>query len=255
MVVAGVAGVACWFYFDAVTEVRRQWRKLSGLRQVITDMQNDHAFMLREYYAQPVTALPVRADDSQDVRAAADESAPKLVIFTDYDCSGCACFESRRPALIDAAFAGDVRIDYRCAPRGLTDEAPVTEDLSRASLAAVAARLQGGRQAFQAMHRLLFKHRKDRPGRDYAELAKVAGLDERRFLAEMNSDEVRLRVREDIALAAEVGVTTTPAVFLNGRRVPDLCVTSPAFWAAVAERLAERSTYGRFAVTTDESGP
>ncbi len=91
------------------------------------------------------------------------------------------------------------------------------------------------------MHRLLFEHRKDRPDPGYAELARLAGLDGERLLADMSSDVVRRRVRDDITLAARLGVTAAPAIFLDGRRVPDLCATSPVFWTAVAEKLTDES--------------
>lgn len=247
VVVSGAAALGLWFYFDAATEVRRQWRKLHGLNQVIAEMQNDRGFVLREYFAQPVVDIPRRSDDNRVALACLSESAPRLLIFTDYDCSECACFESRRHSLIEPAFCGHLRIDYSHFP-GRRAESETTRYAAadgtaaggnsfRASLAAEAARLQGGDQAFATMHRLLFEHRKDRPDPGYAELARLAGLDAERLLADMSSDVVRRRVQDDVALAVRLGVTAAPAIFLDGRRVPGMCATSPVFWAAVAEEL------------------
>ena len=90
------------------------------------------------------------------------------------------------------------------------------------------------------MHSLLFQHRKDRPHRDYANLARLAGLDVDRFLAYMTGDSVRQRITRDAALASRLGVTATPALFLNGRRVPDLCVESRVFWQTISGDVLAR---------------
>jgi hypothetical protein len=250
-VVAGAASVACWFYFDAMTEVRRQWRKLAALRQVITDMQNDRAFMLREYYAQPVVGIDGSPRAVSCIRLSSDrmerrpssegveESAPRLVIFTDYDFPRSACFESQLTTLVEASFGENAHFEYRYAPSRSAGSTPEGQDLSRASLAAEAARLQGDIQAFVDMRRLLFQHTHGHVGRDYAELARRAGLQVAEFLNDMNSKIVRARVLEDVTLASRLGVTEVPAVFLEGRRVPDLCVSNPVFWAAVADELAK----------------
>ena len=234
------AGTACcataiglWFYFDAVSTARGQWRKAFGIKQAIAALQSNREFVLREYYAQPFVEIPSRGEAAEPF----DVQRNVALVFTDYDCPGCACFEGSRRELIDSVFGNRLRIDIRHAPArprsNATDGA-----LSPASRAAEAARLQGGDNAFDKMHRLLFQHRKDHPGRDVADLARQAGLSVDRFLADMRGDAVHEAVRQDMALADRLGVTSTPTVFLNGRRVPDLCLNSPVFWQAIAEDLA-----------------
>jgi protein-disulfide isomerase-like protein with CxxC motif len=85
------------------------------------------------------------------------------------------------------------------------------------------------------MHDLLFAHSRRLDVGLYPELATAIGLNGKQLLEDMNSERVRQRVAGDVALAAELGVTGTPTVFLNGRRVPQLCATSPIFWEAVAK--------------------
>lgn len=48
--------------------------------------------------------------------------------------------------------------------------------------------------------------------------------------------EVR-KVSEHTELAGQWGVAEAPAVFLNGRRVPPLCLNSETFWRAIGEDL------------------
>jgi len=127
MVVSGAAASGLWFYFDAATEVRRQWRKLHGLNQVIAEMQNDRGFVLREYFAQPVVEIPHRSDGNRAALSSLSDSAPRLLIFTDYDSSKCACFEFQRHSLIESAFCGDLEVDYRHLP-GRRAESGATRD-------------------------------------------------------------------------------------------------------------------------------
>ncbi|MHC4776699.1 MAG: DsbA family protein, partial [Planctomycetota bacterium] len=52
-----------------------------------------------------------------------------------------------------------------------------------------------------------------------------------------DSDEVRRIVADDVALAQELGVIGTPAMFLDGRFVNDLC-QSAVFWRTYARTQA-----------------
>ena len=251
---ACITAVGFWFYYDARTDAQRQWRKLAGLRQAFVALQTDPSFLRREYLAQPVAELPTES-------AVREDPSPRLVIFTDYDCKACACFELRRRTLVDAAFGGRLRVEFRHLSRPSNGANPTAEaeTVGRAmptgtssriarrawpalppSFAAEAARLQAGSAGFARMHSLLFQHRKDRPHRDYANLARLAGLDVDRFLADMAGDSVRQRIQRDAALASRLGVTATPALFLNGRRVPDLCVESRVFWQTISSDVLAR---------------
>ena len=111
-----------------------------------------------------------------------------------------------------------------------------------AARAAEAARLQGGNEAFWRAHDLLF----DRARRgllkelDYRRVAEELHLDPDRFVADAESQDVARRIREDTDLAQSLGVTTTPAVFVCGRRVPAVVATQPTFWEAVARMYATK---------------
>ncbi len=246
VIVAAVAGL--WLYYDAASAARRQWRKLAAATQVINTLQNDPDFMLREYYAQPIVHIP--AGDSFDARDAEGptDAGATLVVFTDYDCSACACFEYQRRVLIEDSFNCSLTVDVRYYPRTLVAASNGEAGNMTASdhrgfepgFAAEAARLQGDNQALATMRLLLFKHRNSSPERDYAALARTAELDVQRFLSDMSSEAVRSRVLGDVVLATELGVSSTPAVFLNGRKVPDLCFGSTVFWETIAGKLAQQ---------------
>ncbi|MHC4588207.1 MAG: DsbA family protein, partial [Planctomycetota bacterium] len=90
---------------------------------------------------------------------------------------------------------------------------------------------------FRRMHDLLFENGRRLGDETYRELAQRIGLDPDLLMAEIDSDEVRRIVADDVALAQELGVIGTPAMFLDGRFVNDLC-QSAVFWRTYARTQA-----------------
>lgn len=261
LTVSIVAGAASWLYFDAITQAQTYWRKHDVLQRMVRSLQKDREFVLREFYAQPVHAIQSRDRRVGDPPAARSAVPAELVVFTDYNARLGVCFEAMLAHFVANSMSDHVRVHIRQLPAGLDrsdpkkpaiDDAATVVSSIRASLAAEAARQQGGDSAFATMHRLLYEFRKDRPHRNYAKLAKQAGLNVYQLIASMNSRPVRQTIERDAALAAELGVETAPAAFLNGRRVPPLCLRSETFWQAMAADLATQATV---ASTTKAASP
>jgi protein-disulfide isomerase len=85
-----------------------------------------------------------------------------------------------------------------------------------AARAAVAAQAQG---KFWAFHDALYEEQADFEGDDLSRIAKRIGLDPRKFRKAMNGTGLDEPIEADLALAAALGVTGTPAFFINGRPV------------------------------------
>jgi len=232
-----LAGVGAWAYFDAVTEVRRQWHKLANARSVIAELQHNPTFMLREYLAQPVVDFPARAAHD-DVAAASFR--PEVMLFTDYACRECTCSELRLLELIQGSLGDRARLEIHALGATLDEGRAAEPQPSPANLASVASRLQGGERAQSELHELLFRHKGKRAPDDIIRIAQSMGLDAERLTADMKTPSVRASVADDRRLATALGVTSTPAVFLDGRRVPDLCVQSSVFWQEIARLMDER---------------
>ena len=227
--------VGIWAYRQARLDVRHEVAKLLPYKRFVQKMESDPAFLLREYYAGAYhQGLELTSENDST-----NSFTPTVVIFSDFQCPHCACFAGRWKTDFAQHWGHPVRVVFRhlplCRECNDTVRRNVHPDACQASYAAEAARLQGGDEAFWQMHDLLFAHSRRLGSKLYAELAAAIGLEGEQLLNDMNSEKVRQRVAADVALAAKLGVAGTPAVFLNGRRVPQLCATSPIFWEAVAK--------------------
>jgi protein-disulfide isomerase len=135
------------------------------------------------------------------------EARLAIVEFSDFQCPFC-----RRvgPTLeqIESEYGDQVRIVFKHMPLGMHDKAPA------AHAAAEAAHQQG---KFWEMHDLIFSDQAAMSPEKYVEYAQQLNLDVARFQRDVASAEVKSRVEADTQEAARLGVTGTPAFFVNGR--------------------------------------
>ncbi len=80
--------------------------------------------------------------------------------------------------------------------------------------ASEAAHLQG---KFWEMHDKIFSDTSKLSTEQYLKYAQELGLDVEKFEKDLKSPAVKKRIDDDIAQATKLGVTGTPASFVNGR--------------------------------------
>ncbi|MDJ0847484.1 MAG: thioredoxin domain-containing protein [Myxococcota bacterium] len=131
----------------------------------------------------------------------------KVVEFSDFQCPFCARVG---PTLekIAKEYPDDVQIAFKHLPLSIHPKAPA------AHAAAEAAHKQG---RFWEMHDKIFANQRSMSPAAYEQYAKEIGLDVGRFKKDVASTDVKKRVDGDAAEAARLGVTGTPAFFINGR--------------------------------------
>lgn len=227
--------VVCWAYYQAEAASRTQWRKHLDCRQALAAVQEDSDLLMHEYLSQPVHEIPLRDPPVGSVEGWHD-SHVHVLIFTDYTCSACKCFEEQRAAFIDAALGPEAMVDIRHFPRLREGGAEALRGVTPESLVAESLRRALGPIAFQQLQKELYR------GSVSTEFAlEVSGGSATRDTMQQYRDDIQTRraVEADIQLGLSLGVDATPTVFLDGRRVPELCLTSPAFWNAVAARNAK----------------
>lgn len=160
-----------------------------------------------------------------------------MIVFRSFDSGASACFEKEWEENLSVAAGGSVRVEYMHASAALVDRHRRGELIPRSETVAArameAARRQGDPAALKRLAAVLYRRQGSDDGDEVRDLARRCGLDSARFTADFDSPEVHRRVEADIALAAALGVERTPALFIEGRRVPNLCVRSAAFWKLI----------------------
>jgi len=84
-----------------------------------------------------------------------------------------------------------------------------------AAAAALAAHAQG---RFWAFHDALFKNHRSLNEAKVEEIRSQLNLDKEKFDAQRKSPEVNAQIQNDIRIARQAAVNSTPSVFVNGRQ-------------------------------------
>ena len=139
------------------------------------------------------------------------EKAPVTIVeFSDFHCPFC-----RRviPTLaqLESQYGEKIRLVFR--------DFPIENLHPGASKAHEAARCANEQGKFWAYHDKLFDAPPQSSPEIFKELAKEIGLNANGFETCMNSGKYQAAIKEDIAEGNRVGVSGTPAFFINGRQI------------------------------------
>ncbi|QXD15100.1 thioredoxin domain-containing protein [Rhodocaloribacter litoris] len=185
------------------------------------------------HFRQPPVDIPVPAD----APVWGNPAAPiRIVEFADFQCP--ACRESAfhlRGTLYE--FRDDVALYFMHYPLDRT----INERLQRqvhvqagpAARAAVCAAQFGD---FWGYHDELFRNQTILGERLYLGLAEQQGWDTEAFAACLNGEAALERVRRDVTAGTAIGVSATPSIYVNGRRVA-LWRNSDVIRAVIREEL------------------
>jgi protein-disulfide isomerase len=153
---------------------------------------------------------PVKKVEVGNAPTRGPKNAPiTVVLFSDFECPFCGRVEPSI-AELEKAFPGKVRVAWKNMPLSFHRNAkPAAE-------AALAAHEQG---KFWQMHEILFKNQRALSAADLEKYAKEIGLDMGKFKAAMDSHKFAAQIEADSKQGEALGVSGTPAAFVNGRLV------------------------------------
>ncbi|MCG3138630.1 MAG: hypothetical protein HJJLKODD_02496 [Phycisphaerae bacterium] len=216
--------------------------------QLLMQQQSTLQFVWRSYQTAEPVNIPPRPTQ---VSIGSPQARLELVMFTDLQCPVCIRFEMQLKEKLQPMFKDQLRVTFRhfpiCTDCNVKSKRNLHPNACDAAYAVEAARLQQGSKGYLAMHDLIatpsmneeLNKRRWEPA-DWEKLASRAGLDVARFRIDFAGEEVRQIVLGDIELARQIGVRSTPTLYLNGRPVDALARGMDDFWLTIA-RAALRS--------------
>jgi len=155
--------------------------------------------LLEDPVTIPTAGSPVRGPE---------DAALTLVEFSDFQCPYCLLAVGRLNAVLDA-YPGKIKLIFKQFPLDMHSQAGL------AAAAAIAAHRQG---RFWPMHDALFARRGALSRPVIVALARAIGLDMQRFVADLDSAEIKAAIARDMGDGDRAGVEGTPSVFINGRK-------------------------------------
>lgn len=210
------------------------------LQEAYLKISRDPEFARWHFQRQTPIAIPLdRAVPDQqpsDQFEGPADARNMLVVFSDFQCSACLrAHKMIREILRDSP--GSLRVLYRhfplnssCNPEAESARHPAA---CRAARAAIAAHAIGGNSAAAKMRDLLFERQASLVDADLESWSTELGLDRVAFRVALDSQGTNDALAADIAIAKSAGVTTTPTLFLNGRRFDHWM--EPATWRALLD--------------------
>lgn len=207
------------FYVQNQAQLRGQTLEQIGapIREFLTersaaDARERYLAELRGKTAVDVTIepprLPIEVAPGERVKGPLD--APVTIVeYSDFQCPFCARAGSTL-ARIEETYGDKVRIVYRDFPLGNHPEA---------LHAAEAARCAHDQGKFWPYHDRLFESQHSLSAESYSALASEVGLDPKAFAECLASGKFQDAIREDSREGESLGVSATPAFFINGRHL------------------------------------
>ncbi len=176
------------------------------------------------------TAASVVEIDLEDDAVKGDANAPVTIVeFSDYECPFCGRhFRDTLPSIIsNYVDTGKVKIVFKDFPLNFHPNA---------QKAGEAAECAGEQGKYWEMHDKLFENQQALGVDDLKQYAKDIGLNSGNFDSCLDSGDQADEVRDDLSAGQSVGVSGTPANFVNGILVSGACPYS-AFEDAIEAEL------------------
>ena len=184
------------------------------------DIPKPKAFNLEEALIAHFEQDPVEITIPPDAAFRGNpEAEVTLVEFSDFECPACRIFSNQLTAVL-LEYRSDVSLFFMNYPLDKSINPGMKFDIHKnaalAAYAGVCAQQQGD---FWSYHDAMFSNQKKIDRTFLIQLATEQGWEAGEFSSCMDAEETYQRVLNDIQEGAEINVSGTPFLFINGRRV------------------------------------
>ena len=150
-----------------------------------------------------------------------EHASVHLTVVSDYQCPSCRRFDELLRAML--ASRNDLSVSVRhfpfCTDCNEHIDKTRHENACRAAVAAEAAGIVGGSDAFWSTHEWLFKHAGQFTDEELLRWIRNLNIDEDRFRTALADEATAELVRADTAAADQAGLRYTPTIFINGQKI------------------------------------
>ncbi|MBI4704737.1 MAG: thioredoxin domain-containing protein [Deltaproteobacteria bacterium] len=180
-------------------------------------------------WSDDAAAVPVSSKDP----VWGSRTAPVTIVeFTDYQCPYCSRADGTVKQIRDKYGPEKVRVVLKHNPL------PFHQQATPAHEAAVVVHQLGGSKALWKFHELCFANQRALTPESFPGWAEQAGVERAKFDAQFKAGAGKEKVQQDLALGRQVGVSGTPAFFINGVFLSG-AQPLPTFTAEIDKQLAE----------------
>ena len=171
-------------------------------------------------------------DQGYNARGAATPSAT-IVEFSDFQCPACKATEPILKQIL-AKYPDTVRLVYRHFP---------LSQHQFSEYAALAAESAGAQNKFWEMHDLLFPVQDKFDKNVIKDLGKqIKGLDLNKFNKSLNDSEFKSVVSNDLSQGNQLGINSTPTLFINGVKVDNSKPMTLDYFSALIDTAISKSS-------------
>ena len=221
------------------TEVRQkiraflQQQKLTTRREVFVESLHSQGKVVVRLQPPPAIRVEVSTEGAP-IRGAADASVT-VVEFSDFECPFCKQTHPTLKQLLER-YPGKVRLAYR--------DFPLDSIHPQARRAAEAARCASDQGKFWEYHDVLFTQSPQLALEDLRRYAGQVGLDVTKFDGCLAAGVHKAVVQRDLDEGNRLGITGTPAFFINGRTLTG-AQPLEAFTRLIEQELARTAASGK----------
>ena len=133
----------------------------------------------------------------------------EIIEYGDFQCPFCAAAAPMLDAIV-SNYSNGVCLAFR--------HFPLSTIHPHATMAAVASEAAAEQGKFWEMHHALFSHQDDLSLENIFEIAQGLDLDMKKFLKDLDREDLAEKVQKDFSSGIRSGVNGTPSLFINGLR-------------------------------------